>query len=188
MSLWVHGPVRPNTLTIIFQCGPTVNGVWTCMRSDHCRGPVSKHEFYSSTWFKRDRSFRRKIKWWNRNAFQSGLFYCKERKYWGDGRQLKEAFYKGLTIQSIFPVFRRKSRTNNFKQEYYFCSLTTIVIWNYPPLSLKSHMRLVTTQGRGRGGRETWPVHHFVFFMHRRGGLHFVIGLCPKGSPIKIKN
>ena len=25
----------PKTLTIIFQCGPTVNGVWMCMRSEH---------------------------------------------------------------------------------------------------------------------------------------------------------
>ena len=95
----------PKTLTIIFECGPTVNGVWMCMRSEHCLGPVSKHEFPSSTWFKCDRSSLRNIKCWNWNAFQSRLFYSSDRKYWGDRRQVKGAFYKRLTTQSIFPVF-----------------------------------------------------------------------------------
>ena len=105
MSLWVHGPVRPNTLTIIFQCGPTVNGVWTCMRSDHCRGPVSKHEFYSSTcnWFKCDRSFHRNIKWWNRNAFQSGLFYgIKTESTEGTRDNWKKLFTRGLLHNQFF--------------------------------------------------------------------------------------
>ena len=103
MSLWVHGPVRPNTLTIIFQCGPTVNGVWTCMRSDHCRGPVSKHEFYSWTWFKCDRSFHRNIKWWNRNAFQSGLFYgIKTESAEGTRDNWKKLFTRGLLYNQFF--------------------------------------------------------------------------------------
>ena len=42
--------------------------------------------------------------------------------------------------------------------------------------------RLATTQGKG--GREIWSVCHFVFFLHRRGGHPFLIGLCPKGSLI----
>ena len=42
--------------------------------------------------------------------------------------------------------------------------------------------RLATTQGKG--GRETWSLCHFVFFLHRRGGHPFLIGLCPKGSLI----
>ena len=36
----------------------------------------------------------------------------------------------------------------------------------------------------GKGGREIWSVCHFVFFLHRRGGHPFLIGLCPKGSLI----
>ena len=40
---------------------------------------------------------------------------------------------------------------------------------------------------RGKGGRETWSVCRFVFFLQRRGGHPFLIGLCPKGSLI-IKN
>ena len=36
----------------------------------------------------------------------------------------------------------------------------------------------------GEGERETRSVRHFVFFLHRQGGLHFLIGLFPKGSPI----
>ena len=44
-----------------------------------------------------------------------------------------------------------------------------IFILNYPPLSLKSQK---TSNNAGEGGRESWPVHHIVFFRHRRGGLH----------------
>ena len=40
---------------------------------------------------------------------------------------------------------------------------------------------------QGKGGRETWSVCRFVFFLQRRGGHPFLIGLCPKGSLI-IKN
>ena len=40
---------------------------------------------------------------------------------------------------------------------------------------------------RGKGGQETWSVCRFVFFLQRRGGHPFLIGLCPKGSLI-IKN
>lgn len=46
--LWVHGWHRSvaKTVIIIFQCGCTVmNGVWMCMRSEHCCGPVSKRDF-----------------------------------------------------------------------------------------------------------------------------------------------
>ena len=89
ISLWVHGPVRPknahNHLSV------WTHREWCIMRSEHCRGSVFKHEFPSSTWFKRDRSSLRHIKWWNWNAFQSRLFYDGDRKYWGDGRQVNEA-------------------------------------------------------------------------------------------------
>ena len=97
----------PKTLTIIFDCGPTVNGVWMCMRSEHCLGSVSKHKFPSPIWFKCDRSSLHNIKCWNWNMFQSRLFYGSDRKYWGDRRQVKGDFYKRLTVttQSIFPVF-----------------------------------------------------------------------------------
>ena len=47
--LWVHGRHRSvaKTVIIIFQCGCTVmNGVWMCMRSEHCCGPVSKRDFH----------------------------------------------------------------------------------------------------------------------------------------------
>ena len=60
-------------------------------------------------------------------------------------------------------------------------SLTTIFIWNYPPLPLKNQK---ISNNAGKGGREIWSVCHFVFFLHRRGGHLFLIGLCPKGSLI----
>ena len=46
---------------------------------------------------------------------------------------------------------------------------------------------------QGKGGRIIWSVCHFVFFLHRRGGHPFLIGICPKGSLIikkmeKLKN
>ena len=37
---------------------------------------------------------------------------------------------------------------------------------------------------QGKGGRIIWSVYHFVFFLHRRGGHPFLIGICPKGSLI----
>jgi len=189
MSLWVHGPVRPKTLTIIFQCGPTVNGVWTCMRSDHCRGPVSKHEFYSSTWFKRDRSSPRNIKWWNRNAFQSELFYgIKTESTEGTGDNWKKLFTRGLLCNQFFRFLGDKIGLITSDKNIIFVPLPRLYdCYLKLPTSFpqKSHE---ISNNAGERGRETWPVRHFVFFMHRRGGLHFFIGLCPKGSTIKIKS
>ena len=83
----------------------------------------------------------------------------------------------------FFLLFRREGRTNKFRQEYYFCFVGSSFIWNYPLLSLKNQK--ISNNG-GEGGREISSVRHFVFFLHRRRGLHFFIGLCPKGSSIMM--
>ena len=76
-----HGENSEVQIVVWNMLVPTMNGVWMCMPSEHCRGPVSKHEFSSSTWFRGNRSSLRNIKWWNWNAFQSRLFYGSDRKY-----------------------------------------------------------------------------------------------------------
>ena len=97
----------PKTLTIIFQCGPTVNDVWMCMRSEHCCGPASKHEFPSSTWFKRDRSSLRNIKWWPEMRFNTGSFTVVTESTEGTGDKWKELFTRGLLRNQFFLFFRR---------------------------------------------------------------------------------
>ena len=92
----------PKMLTIIFQCGPTVNGVWMCMLSEHCHGPVSKHEFPSSTWFKGNQSSLHNIKWWNWNVSQS---VGTESTKWMGGKW-KELFTRGFILcNQIFLFF-----------------------------------------------------------------------------------
>ena len=108
--LWFHLLVRPknaqNHLLIYFRVDlPWMNGVRMCMRSEHCRGPVFKQFTFPLTLDSKaiDRPF---IKWWKWNVSQSGLFYGRDRKYWGERRQEKGAFYNRLTTWSIFPVFQ----------------------------------------------------------------------------------
>ena len=96
----------PKTLTIIFQCGPTVKGVWMCVRRENCRGPVSKHEFPSSTWFKRDQSSLRSKKWWPDMCFNPGSFTVATESTEGTWDKWKELFTKGLLCNQFFLLFR----------------------------------------------------------------------------------
>ena len=94
-------------------------------------------------------------------------------------------FYKRLATRSIFPVFLSDNIGLNItsdKNIFFFPLATTIFIWNYPPFPLKNQK---ISNNAGEEGLETLSVRHFVFFLHRRGGLQFLIGLCPKGSLIK---
>ena len=100
--LWFHGPVRPKNAHNHLL-------VWTyrewTMYGCACGVSIAVVQFSnipSSTWLV-DRPY---IKWWNWNASQSGLFYGSDRKYGGDEREEKGAFYNRLTTWSIFPVFR----------------------------------------------------------------------------------
>ena len=52
---FMHGENSEVQIVVWNMLVPTMNGVWMCMPSEHCRGPVSKHEFSSSTWFRGNR-------------------------------------------------------------------------------------------------------------------------------------
>ena len=173
----------PKTHTIIFQCGTTVNGLWMCMRSEHCLGPVSKHEFPSSTWFKRDRSSLRNIKWWNWNAFNPSSFTVATESTEGTGDKWKELFQEAYYAINFSCFLGGKIGLTTSDKNIIFVPLPRFLseITHHFPSKRKKF-----SNNAGEGGRETWCVRHFVFFPHRRGGLHFLIGLCPKGSPVKI--
>ena len=123
-----------------------------------------------------DRPF---VKWWNWNAFQSVFFYFKHSE---DGRQMKITLDKSLRLlprNQVFLFSRRKHRANNFTQEYCSCSPTISFFFSEMTHPFPSKIRRL--EGNAvEGGRETWSIRQFVFFLHRWGGLHFMVGRCPE--------
>ena len=113
----------------------------------------------------------------------------------GTGDMWKELFTRGLLCNQFFLFFRRWDRTNNFRQEYYLCPLTTIFIRNCPPLSLKNqkiktrkckwvdqctHQEICLTRSRGRSAKRKVkiegikPLVIFLDFHSTKQGLPLV--------------